>query len=513
MDNEQSGFIQKINYKEISRQQLVGEGSFGKVYLGQWRNKTVAIKAYSTEEERKAFTVEVRQLSRVSHDNIIHLYGACTDDQHFCLVMEYAEGGSLFYILHSAKNIKYNLGHALSWVYQCAKGVNYLHNMKPKPLIHRDLKPPNLLLVNSGVQLKICDFGTAADKSTYMTNQKGSAAWMAPEVFSTNNYTEKCDVYSWGIIFWEVLTRKKPFYNGLNALQIMWSVYKGKRPPLILDCPAVIEDLIVRCWDGTAINRPNMSEIVSLMEKLVSLFPDCCQPVTRLSDDELIDEEDEEDLEDIDEMDDSSVLFTQNGIHADDTMQCTHSQRSMQQQSLPQPTPEMSTQLNVQVDPNSWTLAEDADMELEMRPGFDKMIWKQHGKTSIVQAGRTTPTDTDKADPDLDNMYMCLDPNLRPATPDFSDPQSVRLFEEHKSIARDYFKVETQIYYQTQECDRLRAKQSVERQRQLKNIQNLQSEKESLILLKETLLQQKEAMSDRNDVWQVLSRHEDDDDV
>lgn len=90
------------------------------------------------------------------------------------------------------------------------------------------------------------------------------------------------------------------------------------------------------------------------MEKLVSLFPDCCQPVTRLSDDELIDE-DEEDLEDIDEMDDSSVLFTQNGIHADDTMQCTHSQRSMQQQSLPQPTPEMSTQLNVQVDPVSQT--------------------------------------------------------------------------------------------------------------------------------------------------------------
>lgn len=144
--------------------------------------------------------------------------------------------------------------------------------MKPKPLIHRDLKPPNLLLVNSGVQLKICDFGTAADKSTYMTNQKGSAAWMAPEVFSTNNYTEKCDVYSWGIIFWEVLTRKKPFYNGLNALQIMWSVYKGKRPPLILDCPAVIEDLIVRCWDGTAINRPNMSEVNILFLKRDNLI-------------------------------------------------------------------------------------------------------------------------------------------------------------------------------------------------------------------------------------------------
>lgn len=71
----------------------------------------------------------------------------------------------------------------MSWCWQCAKGVAYLHGMQPKPLIHRDLKPPNLLLVDGGTKLKICDFGTACDKQTYMTNSKGSAAWMAPEVF------------------------------------------------------------------------------------------------------------------------------------------------------------------------------------------------------------------------------------------------------------------------------------------------------------------------------------------
>lgn len=60
--------------------------------------------------------------------------------------------------------------------------MDYLHDLKPKPLIHRDLKPPNLLLINGGVHLKICDFGIAADKNTYMTNNMGSAAWMAPEV-------------------------------------------------------------------------------------------------------------------------------------------------------------------------------------------------------------------------------------------------------------------------------------------------------------------------------------------
>lgn len=141
----------------------------------------------------------------------------------------------------------------MSWARQCAEGVAYLHAMGPKPLIHRDLKPPNLLLVDHGRQLKICDFGTVTDKATLMTNNMGSAAWMAPgkfhrksrkiefkskllfniyflgvtEVFEGSTYTEKCDVFSWGIILWEVISREQPFKNIELAFGIMWSVHKG----------------------------------------------------------------------------------------------------------------------------------------------------------------------------------------------------------------------------------------------------------------------------------------------
>jgi mitogen-activated protein kinase kinase kinase 7 len=110
-------------------------------------------------------------------------------------------------VLHSRPHRRYSAGHAISWALQCARGVSYLHSLQPK-VIHRDLKPPNLLLVDKGgTQLKICDFGTARDLTTlgHLTNNQGSAAWMAPEVFEGSIYTEKCDVFSWGIILWEVI--------------------------------------------------------------------------------------------------------------------------------------------------------------------------------------------------------------------------------------------------------------------------------------------------------------------
>ncbi|KAL1139930.1 hypothetical protein AAG570_006907 [Ranatra chinensis] len=243
----QKSFVEEIDYNEIHQIQVVGKGSFGVVWKAHWRGNYVAVKHIESEAEKKAFAIEVRQLSRVSHKNIVKLYGACTQNpqNRVCLVMEYAEGGSLYNVLHSRPFPKYTAGHAMNWALQCAHGVAYLHNMKPS-VIHRDLKPPNLLLISGGTMLKICDFGTACDKKTYMTNNKGSAAWMAPEVFQSSNYTEKCDVYSWGIILWEVLSRRKPFEDKATAYTIMWAVYSGQRPPLLEDCPRPIENLYTR---------------------------------------------------------------------------------------------------------------------------------------------------------------------------------------------------------------------------------------------------------------------------
>ncbi|XP_046969256.1 mitogen-activated protein kinase kinase kinase 7 isoform X2 [Vanessa cardui] len=275
----QQTFVEEIDYNEIQELTVVGKGAFGVVWKGLWRNKFVAVKHINSEVERREFAIEVRQLSRVSHPNIVRLYGACTQGAQVCLVMEYAEGGSLYNVLHNRPKPKYSAAHAMSWARQCAEGVAYLHAMKPKPLIHRDLKPPNLLLVAGGQKLKICDFGTAADKATYMTNNKGSAAWMAPEVFEGSSYTEKCDVFSWGIILWEVLSRRKPFEEGGSAFQIMWAVHTGQRPVLIEGCPEPIEQLMTQCWHKIPAERPSMVKVVEIMAALSEFFPGADTPI------------------------------------------------------------------------------------------------------------------------------------------------------------------------------------------------------------------------------------------
>uniref|UniRef100_G3NBB2 Mitogen-activated protein kinase kinase kinase 7 n=1 Tax=Gasterosteus aculeatus aculeatus TaxID=481459 RepID=G3NBB2_GASAC len=272
--------FEDIQYEDIQVEAAVGRGTFGVVFKAVWKGQDVAIKTIESENERNAFLVELRQLSRVNHPNIVKLYGSC--DNPVCLVMEYAECGSLYNLLHSADpQPHYTASHAMSWCLQCAQGVAYLHAMKPKALIHRDLKPPNLLLVARGTVLKICDFGTACDIQTYMTNNKGSAAWMAPEVFEGSNYSEKCDVFSWGIILWEVITRKKPFDEiGGSAFCIMWAVHRGTRPPLIKDLPEAIESLMTRCWDKEPSQRPSMEEVKNTMSHLMTCFfmNDCVPP-------------------------------------------------------------------------------------------------------------------------------------------------------------------------------------------------------------------------------------------
>ncbi|KAL1488937.1 hypothetical protein ABEB36_014723 [Hypothenemus hampei] len=482
-ENENQHSTKEIKENEIQRLHAVGEGSFGVVFKGLWRNIPVAIKTITRDEEKKSFLVEVKQLSRVNHENIVKLYGACTTGSQFFLVMEYAEGGSLYNVLHQSK-LRYTMSHAMSWAFQCAKGVQYLHAMKPKPIIHRDLKPPNLLLINEGVNLKICDFGTAADKNTYMTNNRGSAAWMAPEVFASSCYTEKCDVYSWSIILWEVMSRKKPFYSQSNTtFTILWAVHKGKRPPLIQNCPECIERLMTQCWHQDPDKRPSMDDVVLMMSHICLLLPGADVPLEIVP--ECNFEEEEETVEEIEE------IFKENtGVN-------------IINRTLPQPPSNMQT-LSVEVDPNCWELRSE---ENENNP-IDYVLME--GVQNTVRTG--TLSEISRSSPEFDDVLLnSLDPELRPATPDRNDARSMEKYQEHREMAKEYWKMQTELVLLSKRKNELLQRQAEEERRQ-QNLEKLQEEKESLRLIKELLQQQLDNVErngqQRNsgDGWVIVQR-------
>ncbi|XP_003705183.1 mitogen-activated protein kinase kinase kinase 7 isoform X1 [Megachile rotundata] len=504
--SHQQQFVEEINYDEIETEQVVGKGSFGVVWKGKWRGQYVAIKYINSEGEKKAFTVEVRQLSRVVHPNIVKLYGACTKNP-VCLVMEYAEGGSLYNVLHCNPQPRYTAGHAMSWALQCARGVAYLHNMKPKPLIHRDLKPPNLLLVMGGQTLKICDFGTACDLNTYMTNNKGSAAWMAPEVFEGSRYTEKCDVFSWGVILWEILSRKKPFDEiGGSAYRIMWAVHVGQRPPLIEGCPKPIEDLLTRCWHKFPAERPSMDEVVEIMTILSQFFSSHLEPVEYSPNAESeevnenhnskYDSDSEYDTENNGCIDNSTIKASIPDSKQEPEVQNGENSSSNLLHDFKNPPPKNSNSVNdvtnkksqinnfpqlyVECDPNSWELSSS-------EASLESPILK------IKNPGQSNST-TDK---DLDNVYRLLDADLRPLTPDQTCERSKEIFEEHKQLAQEYLKVQTEIALLSQHKNEMLKNLTIDSLRQQEELRKLEEEKGALIQLYRNLKRQLEIMKNQ----------------
>ena len=187
------------------------------------------------------------------------------------LETEYCENGNLFEFLHGEKNNELNDLERLNFALEIAKGINYLHSFNP-PILHRDLKSLNILL-NSNYNIKIADFGWARLKNIHMTIMRGTFQWMAPEVILKENYTEKADVYSFGIILSELWSREPP-YKGIPAKDVANMVKKDKnyRPIIPKEVPKEIKELMKLCWDFDPAKRPCFLEIINCIENYLRLI-------------------------------------------------------------------------------------------------------------------------------------------------------------------------------------------------------------------------------------------------
>ncbi|OWZ23593.1 Serine/threonine protein kinase [Phytophthora megakarya] len=209
------------------------------------------------------FEAEVQIMSILRHPNICLLMGACLEPPTRCLVIEYLPRGSLWNVLR--QDVVIDMGRQYGFARDTALGMNYLHSFQP-PILHRDLKSPNLL-IDSSYALKISDFGLARVRAHFqtMTGNCGTTQWMAPEVLAAEKYTEKADVFSYGVVVWETVTRQCP-YEGLTQIQAALGVLNNNlRPTVPENCPPLFKKLMTLCWVSSPEERPSFEEVLEIL--------------------------------------------------------------------------------------------------------------------------------------------------------------------------------------------------------------------------------------------------------
>jgi len=271
----------EIAWGHIQIGERIGTGGFAEVFRGLYRGTEVAVKKLlhkpsasgkgrSVSKAVTDFKAEVTLMTRLRHPNIVLFMGVVTEP--LSLVTEFCSRGNLFDLLHNPKiPLTWSLRQQMAL--DAARGMNFLHTSQPI-IIHRDLKSLNLL-VDDRWAVKVADFGLARFKAStgsagLYTAQCGTMQWMAPEVIAGHRYTEKADVFSFGINLWELLTRDIP-YRGMQAMQVGYAVLNaGLRPPIPPDAPKPYAALIKACLRADAAKRPTFAQIIAALSKMIS---------------------------------------------------------------------------------------------------------------------------------------------------------------------------------------------------------------------------------------------------
>ena len=261
--------VWKVDYTEIKKTKLIGKGKFGKVYKAIWREKTVAVKILNESKNIKKdvlieFVREVQIMSDLRHPNVLLFMGACVEPPNLAIVTAFMVKGSLWDLVHMAKPDEYfnEWNNRVNMLINIALGMNYLHGFNPM-IIHRDLKTPNVL-VDENYTVCVSDFGLTHIKDAIADpGVIGNPLWNAPELYKSEaKPDEKIDVYSFGIILWEVITMEIPFLGVPLAGLPMQVAVAGVRPDVPKDLPQHMSDLIQSCWQGVSSKRPTFQTVL-----------------------------------------------------------------------------------------------------------------------------------------------------------------------------------------------------------------------------------------------------------
>jgi serine/threonine protein kinase len=216
----------------------------------------------------KQFNREVTFLSRLHHPNVIKFVAAYKDSPVYFVVTEYLSEGSLRAYLHKLEEKSLPLPKLIAIALDIARGMEYIHS---QGIIHRDLKPENIL-IDQGFRLKIADFGIACEEvyCDMFHDDPGTFRWMAPEMIKRKSYDKKVDVYSFGLILWEMVAGTIP-YQDMNPVQAAYAVVnKNLRPVIPVGCPPCMRALIEQCWSLQPDKRPEFWQVMKVLEEFES---------------------------------------------------------------------------------------------------------------------------------------------------------------------------------------------------------------------------------------------------
>ncbi|XP_034732432.1 ephrin type-A receptor 2 isoform X2 [Etheostoma cragini] len=275
-------FATEIHPSNVTKQKVIGAGEFGEVYRGilkvpSRKELVVAIKTLKpgyTEKQRQDFLSEASIMGQFSHQNIIRLEGVVTKCKdffkHAMIVTEYMENGALDRYLkdHDGEFPSFQLVGMLRGI---AAGMKYLSDMS---YVHRDLAARNIL-VNNTLECKVSDFGLSRvleddPEGTYTTSGgKIPIRWTAPEAIAYRKFTSASDVWSFGIVMWEVMAFGERPYWDMSNHEVMKAINEAFRLPAPMDCPSTVYQLMLQCWLQDRSKRPRFGDIVNLLDKLL----------------------------------------------------------------------------------------------------------------------------------------------------------------------------------------------------------------------------------------------------
>eukprot|EP01119_Soliformovum_irregulare_P011227 TRINITY_DN2796_c0_g1_i2.p1 TRINITY_DN2796_c0_g1~~TRINITY_DN2796_c0_g1_i2.p1 ORF type:complete len:694 (-),score=199.01 TRINITY_DN2796_c0_g1_i2:38-2119(-) len=263
----------EISPEDVKFGEFLGEGVYSEVYKGMCYGTAVAVKKFKNQGFDPDFLKEVRKevriMKSIRHPNLLLFLGACTKPGHVMIVTELMSTS-----FHDLNKLNTPLLKKLKMAKEAAKGISWLHSLSPV-ILHRDLKPENILMDNSGHTVKVADFGLSLVKDhsvqekEEMKKIRGSPAFMSPEALLGKDLTPGSDVYSFGMILWELITGNSPYEDlEIESFEqlIQEICTKGTREKIPENTPNSLKALIEACWQHSPASRPNFLQIVNQLD-------------------------------------------------------------------------------------------------------------------------------------------------------------------------------------------------------------------------------------------------------